>query len=825
MAAALLTMCLLVFFWPAIFAGRILLPADLIFDLDPLWQPLAPGGYTHPSNGLLSDQVSMYYPWRVFARRWAAPGELPLWNPDVNGGQPFVGNAQSALFDPFHILTYALPLNAVPAAVALLRLFVAGFFTYLLAREIGIGWPGALLAMVAFAFSGPLIGWVGYPLLSVVAWLPVMLWTTERALVRKSGGYAVGCGLAIGAQFLGGHPETSFHVLLVWLAYAVYRMVDMEGWRLSRLWPHLLRMAASGVIGGLLGAIQVLPFLDAVSQSAIVIQRQIESTSRSTSLFARLFLEWHAWPTVVTVLLPRYFGSPVDASYLYPYSNYLEQNAYVGVLPLALALAVTWQAIRLRSIPHRSHILFLALMAILSLGTAVRLPVLNAINYLPLFEVSAPGRLRMVYALAVSLLAGMSLDRIRTGDRITLRLVVRGLAYLALANLALVACAYIGLALGRGAVTDLGRGFIDANWGTPYYSKPLEHYYALLETRLDQTLARLCPGNVLTYLPVLVAVIWFALYWLERRTSRVHIWSWVAMSLTTADAFFLGAGFNPTIARQELFPTPGAIRFLQQDSSVYRICATGLILYPNASMIYGLDDVRGYEPVVPARYVALIDRLEGHYRLRTNSLFANVDEPLLDLLNVRYVLSDQPLSGRWELVYQGEGSVRVYRSREALPRAFVVYRAKVVDNAAQSLNRTTDHSFDFRRSVILEEQPFDGEGWGGEPTDPPIADIVGYEPDRVTVQVETSVSGLLVLTDSYMRGWRASVDGDRVHLYAADHAFRAVEVPAGRHQVVFSYEPLAFRFGEAITVVSLVALATWALLVARRARRSGGADG
>jgi hypothetical protein len=631
--------------------------------------------------------------------------------------------------------------------------------------------------------------------------------------------------VAIGAQFLGGHPETSFHVLLVWLGYAIYRMASMEGLQFSRIWPHLLRIAAAGVIGGLLGAIQVLPFLDAVSQSAIVIQRQVESTSRSASLFPRLFLEWHAWPTVVTALLPRYFGTPVDESYLYPYSNYLEQNAYVGVLPLALALTVTWQAIRLRSIPYRSHILFLALTAVLSLSIAVRLPIVNAVNYLPLFEVSAPGRLRMVYAFAVSLLAGMSLDRISTGDRTTLRLVVRALAYLGLANLALVACAYIGLSLGRGALISLGRGFIDANWGTPYYSKPLEHYYALLETRLDQMLVRLCPGNILTYLPTLVAVIWFALYRLERRAPRAHIWSWVAVSLTTADAFLLGAGFNPTIAPQELFPTPAAIRFLHQDPSVYRVCATGLILYPNASMTYGLDDVRGYEPVVPARYVALIDRLEGHYRLRTTSLFANVDEPLLDLLNVRYALSDQLLSGRWELVYQGEGSVRVYRSREALPRAFVVYRAEVVATSAQSLARITDGSFDFRRSAVLEEQPPDWQEPAGEAPSPPTADIVGYEPDRVTVQVETGTSGLLVLTDSYMRGWRASVDGERVHLYAADHAFRAVEVPAGRHEVVFSYEPPAFQFGEAITVVSLVALAAWASLVARRARRSGGADG
>ena len=211
-AASLLLLALAVFFWPAVLGGRVLLPSDLIFDIDPLWQPLAPEGYTHPANHILSDQVYAFFPWKVFTLRSLAQGRLPLWNPYVSGGLPFVGNAQSAVFSPFNLVSYLLPLYSSYVITAILLLSVAGLFTFLFAREIGLSKPGALLAMTAFTFSGPMIVWLGYPLSPVIAWLPAMLLTIERALNRRSGLYVTASGLTIAAQFLGVHEHLLFHM-------------------------------------------------------------------------------------------------------------------------------------------------------------------------------------------------------------------------------------------------------------------------------------------------------------------------------------------------------------------------------------------------------------------------------------------------------------------------------------------------------------------------------------------------------------------------------------------------------------------------------------
>jgi hypothetical protein len=100
--ALLLLLVLMVFFWPAVFGGRVLLPMDMIFEVDPLWQSLAPERYTRAANPALSDQVYMYLSWQTLASRALAQGQLPLWNPYIERGLPFVGNAQSAVFGLLH---------------------------------------------------------------------------------------------------------------------------------------------------------------------------------------------------------------------------------------------------------------------------------------------------------------------------------------------------------------------------------------------------------------------------------------------------------------------------------------------------------------------------------------------------------------------------------------------------------------------------------------------------------------------------------------------------------------------------------------------------
>ncbi len=105
-----------------------------------------------------------------------------------------------------------------------------------------------------------------------------------------------------------------------------------------------------------------------------------------------------------------------------------------------------------------------------------------------------------------------------------------------------------------------------------------------------------------------------------------------------------------------------------------------------------------------------------------------------------------------------------------------------------------------------------------------VARVTSYDLDKVDVSVDSRAPGMLVLTDAYAPGWRASVDGRPAALARADAVFRAVPLPAGAHRVSFTYEPDAFALGSRISVAALAlwgVLLTLALLGLRRPSARG----
>jgi uncharacterized membrane protein YfhO len=116
-----------------------------------------------------------------------------------------------------------------------------------------------------------------------------------------------------------------------------------------------------------------------------------------------------------------------------------------------------------------------------------------------------------------------------------------------------------------------------------------------------------------------------------------------------------------------------------------------------------------------------------------------------------------------------------------------------------------DPAFDPTREVQLDEgrelPPREARG---------SARFLEDRPDRVRIEATLDGDGYLVLLDSYDPNWRATVDGRPVVLRRANLAFRAVELPSGRHVVEFSYRPWALILGLAVAVTSLgTALVAW----------------
>src|SRR5438093_7889724 len=138
------------------FTGKIPFPADFVFDFPPF-------AHAAPSEGLLphtniGDLVTSFYPYRTIAARAVREGTLPLWNPYMLSGAPFLANAQSALFYPANLLYGVLTVPVAWAIGFFLRPLVAGLFTALFLRRIGGTSTGAIISSLLFAFCGFLMG-------------------------------------------------------------------------------------------------------------------------------------------------------------------------------------------------------------------------------------------------------------------------------------------------------------------------------------------------------------------------------------------------------------------------------------------------------------------------------------------------------------------------------------------------------------------------------------------------------------------------------------------------------------------------------------------
>jgi hypothetical protein len=167
----------------------------------------------------------------------------------------------------------------------------------------------------------------------------------------------------------------------------------------------------------------------------------------------------------------------------------------------------------------------------------------------------------------------------------------------------------------------------------------------------------------------------------------------------------------------------------------------------------------------------------------------------------------QPLvPGQYRLIHSGD--VKIYENLDVLPRAFLLSDWQWAEDADTAVAIMQADTFNPRETAVLLG---DGEPVNGPPLTGEIdATIVTYMPERVALQVTSPQEALLVLTDAYYPGWTAVVDGQTLPIYQVDILFRAIIIPAGQNEVIFTFAPERFASGR---LLSLFGLTIWCLSV------------
>jgi len=235
------------------------------------------------------------------------------------------------------------------------------------------------------------------------------------------------------------------------------------------------------------------------------------------------------------------------------------------------------------------------------------------------------------------------------------------------------------------------------------------------------------------------------------------------------------------------------------------------MLAPNLAMAYGLYDARVYDPLSVRRFVALATVL-GERQLGKTSIspIYGTAEPVPGLNRVASIAC------LWH--EDGRGGVALARRPESLPRAYVAPGVRTVTAEAALLLLAS--GLDPGRATLIEDKTARGQRAGESLR---VAKLLEYAPHRVTVEAESEHAGWLVITDVHYPGWRATVNGRPAKIAIANYAFRGIPIPAGRSQVVLTFEPDSYRVGLFVGLLSAAMMA--AILgghLARHGRRRPG---
>ena len=699
-----------------------------------------------------------FVPWREFALQTLRAGHLPLWNPLLGMGAPLVANYQSALFYPPNWLLAVTGVAWGHGLLVVGHLILAGWGMQRLAAILGVDLFGQRVAALAFQLSGYLVARSGFlSINAAAAWLPWELLAVELALNRLERGdrraalrAALLLALAVAAQLLAGHAQTTWYSLVLLAAWVAWR-----GWRWDGL-RGLLRSAgalllAVGVAVGL-AAIQLLPTLEYLLQS-----------QRAGQVDRELALTYSFWPwRLLGLLMPDLFGNPAHGDY-WGYANYWEDAIYIGLLPLLLL--VLWLGWRRGRGGDRGLVAFLLAVAgaafLLALGANTPLfPWLY--DNVPTFDLfQAPTRWNLLTVFALALLAGMAAESWQRESLLGLKGVRLGIA----GGLAVAASAKLFAWQMPGLQPSFLRSFVS--------------------------------------LGLLIAAAGGLALLKEKLPAR--LWQAAVLVLLGWDLVSAGRGLNP-MQPLSLYRGPSSLaqqvdpqqrvwmpseleRHLKFDLT-HRFDRFAIELpwravrdmgLPNTTMLDGISSANNFDPLLPARYVRFMEGLEGLPTVEQRVLLRSMNVGAVALADPQ-----SPLGVRYERL-------------EGARRAWLVPAARWVSSADQGLELLFSGQWDPARSVLLEG---DGEAMAA-PRDGTLQGevkwIVEDDPGRVVVDVRTAGGAWLVVADAWYPGWRARVDGRPAPLYVANYLFRALRVPAGEHRVEMVYRPASFGLGALLT--------------------------
>ena len=314
---------------------------------------------------------------------------------------------------------------------------------------------------------------------------------------------------------------------------------------------------------------------------------------------------------------------------------------------------------------------------------------------------------------------------------------------------------------------------------------------------------------------------------------------WAIGVVIAADLFLVGSGrpmnvsslkSDPGVTRDAFDGSTSLLnevrRYVNQPDEVHQKAPPWRFDTLDASMewTYGapilqIPSAAGISPMALENAIQLRLFLHDGVRWGWNYPLEKLDSPILDLMNVRYIITRREGASRMAALpkFRHIASLpgnELFENTTVFPRFFLVHQARTVASLDEARDLILGHKVDLRQTAMVD-QPMElapGGGWDEVKT-------LQYEPNRFELSVQTSHGGLLVLSETNYPGWKAWIDAGPVAIHAVDIALRGVVVPAGARRVRMEFRPLIFPIALGISLATAILLAISAFVYRHSARR------
>lgn len=765
-----------------------LLAAGLLFLLviGFFWRTVS-GDVYQPADG--GDLASFLFPTYRFAAAQLYQGILPLWNPTLYAGAPFIGDIQAGfLYIPNLLLFWLWPEFDYAAMqwFVIGHLYWAALGTYLFLRAlflhaereitgmVRLSRSAALLGAIAFTFSDPLLIHLGnLNLIAVLSWLPWILTAYHKALQYHSLRWAAIAGFLFSFANFAGHAQSTFYLGLILALYTLgHWAIKATMWRADHhsrpiTLPRVIATLQYPLITATLTILLTAPILLPAMELARLTERE-GFTYQDTVAYSLA-------PTqAIGLITPGFFGRG-PALHWSLWSRV--ETPYAGVV--ALILAVTALALAPPLLRRRLWIWVLIGMAGFGTALGIYAIVHGWLTWLmPLFDqFRAPARALVLWTFALAVLAAVGLDIVR---RIPMQSSPESFGEQLIHGV----LRWGAIALGGIAVPLL--------------------YLALLLTQENETAFL---RSSVALIAITMAFAFWLLTWALIAMRRAR---WISsLGIATLLIGLLFFDLSATGAYTDISPTsptrsyehPILLEFLRNEPDLGRIdTLTDIqaLWQPDGAALHGLEDVGGIaNPLMLAHWHQLWEALGGR------------GSRLYDMLHVTHVVvrDGTPLpEGKFELRFDVPGELALYRNRTAMARAWLVHEIENIPSTEVALSKITEETFDPGVHAVVQDAPAMA-AIIAPATGPEQVQILNHDANSLSIAVEATAPGLLVLSEVWYPGWRATVNDVSTPVLRTNTALRGLIVPAGASRIELWFAPDSWRAGL------LAAVAGWVLMI------------